>query len=252
MAIMTGFATLRERLLNEIRRRIHNGEGTERGLARAVGISQPHMHNLLKGIRGLNADTSDLLLMRLGINMTDLLRADELRRALYVRVLEDETAVEIPVAKTRLGPGLPWTGEPSDFERVRVPLSYVAVAGNPLVARLGDDPSMAPVLAAGDLVLLDSSEGRLALTDPEALFAVEREKSLVIRWVRRGRARCYIAAAEDRDEPHRWETVTRPPQTFLRARAIPLRWMHRQEVLYDPLLPPRDTPRELVPRSSSN
>ena len=154
---MTGFAILRERLLDELRRRVHNGEGTERGLARASGISQPHMHNLLKGIRGLNTATSDQLLARLGIHVTDLLQADELRRALYLRVMEDETAVEIPVSKTRLGPGLPWSGDPSEFERVRVPLSYVAAARNPLVARLGDDPGMTPVLAAGDLVLLDGS-----------------------------------------------------------------------------------------------
>jgi hypothetical protein len=159
---MTGFASLRERLLDEIRRRVHNGEGTERGLARASGISQPHMHNLLKGIRGLNTATSDQLLTRLGINITDLLKADELRRALYLRVMEEQTAVEIPVLKTRLGPGLPFTGEPSEFERVRVPLSYVAAAGNPVVARLSDDAGMDPVLASGDLVMLDVSDNRLA------------------------------------------------------------------------------------------
>ena len=48
---MIGFEILRNRLIENIRYRIRNGELTERGLARRTGISQPHLHNLLKGVR---------------------------------------------------------------------------------------------------------------------------------------------------------------------------------------------------------
>ena len=37
------------KLLARVRDRLHNGELTERGLARQIGISQPHVHNVLKG-----------------------------------------------------------------------------------------------------------------------------------------------------------------------------------------------------------
>ena len=41
-------------LLTYVRDRIHNGELTERRLARMIGMSQPHMHNVLKGARNLS------------------------------------------------------------------------------------------------------------------------------------------------------------------------------------------------------
>ena len=56
-----------------LRERVRNGEVTERGLARMAGISQPHLHNMLKGVRGLSAEKADLLLLRLGLSVVDLL-----------------------------------------------------------------------------------------------------------------------------------------------------------------------------------
>ena len=67
------FAVLRTRLLQVVNGRIRNGEFTERGLARLVGLSQPQVHNLLKGARRLSSDTADLLMARLGISILDLI-----------------------------------------------------------------------------------------------------------------------------------------------------------------------------------
>jgi plasmid maintenance system antidote protein VapI len=50
------------RLLAYVRDRIHNGELTERGFARMLGVSQPHVHNVLKGVRTLSIDLSDSIL----------------------------------------------------------------------------------------------------------------------------------------------------------------------------------------------
>lgn len=248
---MLGFDTLRDRLLHAVRDRVRNGELTERGLARTVGLSQPHIHNILKGIRTLNAVTSDQLLHRLGIGVLDLVEIDELRRTLYLRLLEQDAAVEIPVLKSRLGPGLPMPEDPSEFERVKVPVTYLSRVRNPVVARLGQDPEMAPVLSAGDLVLLDCGPTRKNPTAPDDVFAIERAGEVVARWIRGGRHRHYMVSAATRDEPHRWETFPRGTDR-IRARVIPLRWMHRREFLYDPLLPPRDTPREPALPSFSN
>jgi antitoxin component HigA of HigAB toxin-antitoxin module len=46
-----------------LRKRIHSGELTERSLARITGISQPHMHNVLKGKRLLSLEKADRILL---------------------------------------------------------------------------------------------------------------------------------------------------------------------------------------------
>ena len=51
---------------------------TERGFARGTGISQPHLHNMLKGVRVLSPPMADLLLRHLHMSVLDLLDTDEL------------------------------------------------------------------------------------------------------------------------------------------------------------------------------
>jgi transcriptional regulator with XRE-family HTH domain len=72
------FFTLRARLINVINRRIRNGEFTERGIARLSGISQPQVHNVLKGLRALTPDTADQLMASLNIGVLDLIDQEEL------------------------------------------------------------------------------------------------------------------------------------------------------------------------------
>jgi hypothetical protein len=51
------------KLLAYVVDRIHNGELTERGFARLMGISQPHVHNVLKGVRNLSPEIFDSMLI---------------------------------------------------------------------------------------------------------------------------------------------------------------------------------------------
>lgn len=67
------FETLKRRLLAHVRTCVHNGELTERGLARMIGISQPHMHHILKGVRALSLENADRILRRLDLTVLDLL-----------------------------------------------------------------------------------------------------------------------------------------------------------------------------------
>lgn len=78
-ASFVDFETLQRRLLARVRNRVQNGELTERGLARMVGISQPHMHHILKGVRGLSVETADRILRRLDVSVSDLLEIDVFR-----------------------------------------------------------------------------------------------------------------------------------------------------------------------------
>ena len=51
------FDDLRARLVENLRLRVRSGVATERGLARQTGISQPHLHHVLKGKRLLSLET---------------------------------------------------------------------------------------------------------------------------------------------------------------------------------------------------
>jgi plasmid maintenance system antidote protein VapI len=92
---MPSFETLLGRLIFAANLRIKNGEYTERGLARILGISQPQMHNVLKGARTLHADLADRLLWKLGVSVLHLFEESELSDELRARL----SASRIPALK---------------------------------------------------------------------------------------------------------------------------------------------------------
>ena len=74
------FGHLQQRLVNHLRHRIRSGETTERGLARIAGLSQPHLHNVLKGKRLLSMEMADEILRNLEIDLVDLIEPGEFER----------------------------------------------------------------------------------------------------------------------------------------------------------------------------
>ena len=89
------FETLQGRLLDCIKWRVQNGELTERRLAGLVGISQPHMHNILKGVRALSPEMADRILKTLEMSVLDLF------------VPEHEPGQAMPLSGARLSSSLP-------------------------------------------------------------------------------------------------------------------------------------------------
>jgi len=67
------FKHLEHRFLCELRERIRSGAVTERGLARLTGVSQPHIHNVLKGKRFFSLEKADQVLGSLGLDVLDLI-----------------------------------------------------------------------------------------------------------------------------------------------------------------------------------
>ena len=65
-------------LTDHLRERVRNGELTERGIARATGVSQPHIHNVLKGKRLLSTAMADEILRELRLDLLDLLKSEKL------------------------------------------------------------------------------------------------------------------------------------------------------------------------------
>jgi len=82
------FGVLRARLIEQVKLRMNNGEFTERGLARLLGISQSQTHNVLKGARKLQMQVADRILMKLELSTMDLLTEGELEAALRRKMVE--------------------------------------------------------------------------------------------------------------------------------------------------------------------
>jgi hypothetical protein len=74
------FLRLQCRLVNHIRERVRSGEVTERGLARITGVSQPHIHHVLKGAKFLSMETADQILHELRIDLLDLIEPGDFQK----------------------------------------------------------------------------------------------------------------------------------------------------------------------------
>jgi transcriptional regulator with XRE-family HTH domain len=72
------FQELQRRFIHDLQRRIRSGELTERGLARLAGISQPHVHNVLKGKRIFSLEMADVILHVLRLDLLDLITQQEI------------------------------------------------------------------------------------------------------------------------------------------------------------------------------
>ena len=75
-----GFEELEVRLIHHLQQRIRSGEISERGLARVIGVSQPHLHNVLKGRHLFSIATADKILRHLNLDLLDLIDLEEHRR----------------------------------------------------------------------------------------------------------------------------------------------------------------------------
>ena len=72
------FREQQRRLIAHLRVLVRCGDATERGLARLTGISQPHMHNVLKGKRLLSLGMADQVLTQMHLDLLDFIEPGEL------------------------------------------------------------------------------------------------------------------------------------------------------------------------------
>jgi hypothetical protein len=73
------YSDLMNCLLEELRRRVQSGQASERGLAQMAGLSQPHLHHVLKGKRHLSPARADDILRHLGLDLLELVQPSERR-----------------------------------------------------------------------------------------------------------------------------------------------------------------------------
>jgi predicted transcriptional regulator len=78
--MVVDFRELQLRLIRHLQERVHSGEISERGLARVLDVSQPHLHNVLKGKHAFSIATADKILRHLRLDLLDLIGPEERRR----------------------------------------------------------------------------------------------------------------------------------------------------------------------------
>ena len=79
------FQVLQSRLIKFVNLRIQNGDFTERGLAKILGVSQPQIHNVLKGARKLRPELADRLIRKFEMSLLDLLESGEIYEEMLSR-----------------------------------------------------------------------------------------------------------------------------------------------------------------------
>jgi len=238
------FQDARLKLLAYVRNEVRNGELTERGLARLIGISQPHAHNVLRGVRTLSPEVFDLVLKYLHLSLLDLASIEEIEGQLQRRRARERVA-EVAFLERPVGPGSPWLAGVNWRKSFPVPFPSVTVPDELVMAKLATDPAMIATLGSYDIALLDTSEQSRAAVSPQGLYVIERSGEAVLRYIRSGTRRYYLVTDADWDSPSAWEWLALSRAQLdaaVKARVI---WLGRERdrdaqpqrgrFLYDPI-----------------
>jgi hypothetical protein len=137
-----GFERLLKRLVRRLVGNLTNGEYTERGLARLLGISQPHLHHILAGKRALTPHVADGILAGLGWSLSDLFSTEELAQMVLHRQSEGGNRGLIPLVDGKVGPGSPMP----EFHRVSQWIysnsPWPGGARRPVLVEIEPDPAL--------------------------------------------------------------------------------------------------------------
>lgn len=179
------FSTFQKRLLMHIRDLLSNGELTERGLARMVGVSQPHMHNVLKGVRELTTDVGDSLLGTLGLSLLELASSEELGAALEARREFAGGRRLVRLVQGEISPNQRFPDVTSAEDWVRLPSAMLASVKRPILTAFSPDPEMNTLFGSATHLIVDLDDAeRLAVT-PGSWYSLRWGGAGYIRQVRR-------------------------------------------------------------------
>ena len=215
------------KLLAYVVDRIHNGELTERGFARFIGISQPHVHNVLKGVRNLSPEISDSILKCFNMSLLDLASVQELEANLKKRKAPVQVA-EAAFLDEPIGPGMPWSEGINWRRSYPLPFPALTAQAGLIMAELANDPYMYETLSGSDIALLDTSERARLDISPLGLYVVSRGGEAVLRHIRPGGQGFYLVTDAALDIPALWEKVSMPASDFAGIVKARVRWIGRE------------------------
>jgi hypothetical protein len=210
---------LYERLVDVARQRIRSGEISERGLSRLCGVSQPHIHNVLKQIRTLSPGSADRLMQALGVSLPELLWRSPEERGESVRI--------VPLLRHRIGPGI--DASLTVFQGF-TPFAAKTVEGlvSPVAAQLGPDLVLPSAVRANDLILLDQNPDVRAQPRGESCWVVVERAGLRVRYVKRGGTHVYLANEATVRDPKLWEAVDLQGQDLAEIVRARITWIGRE------------------------
>lgn len=215
-----------------IREMVRCGELTERGIARVTGVSQPHVHNVLKGIRALSPEFADQLLQQLSLTLADLCSDAEPEKG--SQRLDAHTFHPVPMLRGRTGPRhFPFT--PERHEGVYpFPRTQVTMLTDPVVLVIHHDDSMAPRFQEGDLILLERSEHARLNPDPESAYVVDTAEGTAVRYIRYGGRSVYLLTEKSRRDQHEWEYLPLSGRNILEVVRGRVVWIGRRMEMMPP------------------
>src|SRR5579884_1081414 len=230
------FQDAQARLLAHVRARICNGELTERSLASKLGISQPHINNVLKGRRSLSIEIGDLLLNYFHFSLEELFDKTNSRPVL-VKGRPLAGAHEVELLRNLVGPGQEWSWVRLP-ERLRVPTSIADNTDNFVAARLIRDERMNGVLGGAELALVDTSVGVRLEPCRCRVFVVQCDDGPVLRWIRTVNGQLHTADEITLGEPHLWKPLRIGDEDILHYIKGQIVWVGADKSLPSALCPP--------------
>jgi hypothetical protein len=204
------FELLLFRLRELLKEKVKNGELTERGMARSTGISQPHLHNILKGIRALPPELADQLLILAGLNLFNLIGIKQLEvgGGKDARIVRD--------SQTNM----------SEIERV------IARLDGPMLCLpsypLPDDASMEPRFRSGDVAFYEPGVVDWSMLNGRSAYLVNHRERLCARYLRMGGQRLYLVSEESLKDPMRWDYVSLADRHILEIVTGRIVWICRK------------------------
>ena len=211
------FRDLQAKLVDLAREKVRAGQITERGLARMCGMSQPHIHNVLKGVRALSMSSVDCLMNALGIHVADLLWSAHAGGGI----------VAVPLVRNRIGPGTP--GELIVFRgNIPMPGGLLKNLIEPVAARLAPDLVMPAALAANDLVLLDQNPVVRAAPAGNGVWIVAEGSGLRARYLRLADTRLLVGNEVTRGDPQQWLSIPLQGRNILEIVRAHIVWIGRE------------------------
>lgn len=225
------FRDIHQRLVAQVRARMRNGELTERALARHLGISQPHVNNVLRGRRKLSPEIADLILKFFHYSPLDLYAEFELRSNLLCRLLPDHRGPPVKIVKRPIGPGSEWILTTDCHRQYRLPCPVRGIPECMLFARLASDKRMPALLCDCDIALIDTSISSRLADCPSAIFAVQNGRDTLLRWIRSGFHKLYIADEQTINRPFEWEILEMREEQRLQYVKGRVLWLGSEDAL---------------------
>lgn len=170
------------RLIDRLRAGVASGSLTVRRLAKDVGVSQPHMQNIINGKRSLTVQMADRLLRHQHCSVLDLATVSELKEALGLAGESLNATQYVPVLSGRLGPSYPFPEFTGDPGWRHLPSRAVAHVALPAFVELGPDAELAREFPGATFALLDlASQSRVKIS-PRRWYAIRWSGG---GWIRR-------------------------------------------------------------------